>query len=453
MIQEFIGHFHPLFVHLPIGILAIAILLKWWFIKYPLVESEQVMSFVLKIAFISAVFSCITGYLLQLGGGYDQEMVDNHQWFGIALTILTGILAFREFNQKVSIGILASIAVLLAITGHLGGSITHGEDYLSFKPEKTQRPPLTDINKAVVYSDIIQPILEEKCYACHSDKKQKGELRLDNAEWITKGGENGSTFIAHDAENSLLYERLMLSENDKEHMPPKGKPQPTENEIKLINWWIAEGGSFEMKVAETKDRNQVAGALKSLTAENVEEISTVPSEKAPNIDPKALVDLKETGAVVLPVGENSNYLSINYLGKKSLDKVAVEALLPLKENVVWLKLNDTPVGDDVCEIISQCQNLTQLYIGGTKITDKGLKTLANLQHLQVLNLTNTAVTNEGLKSLASLKSLRSIYLFGSKIDKSKWAEIEQLFPHTELDSGGYRVPTLVTDTTLVVKAD
>ncbi|SOE22013.1 Uncharacterized membrane protein [Spirosomataceae bacterium TFI 002] len=453
MIQEFIGHFHPLFVHLPIGILAIAVLLKWWFIKKPIEQSAEVMSFVLKIAFVSAVFSCITGYVLQLGGGYDEEMVSNHQWVGIALTVFTGVLAFKDFPQKVTIGILGIISILLAVTGHLGGSITHGEDYLSFKPAKKERAPITDINKAVIYSDIVQPILEEKCYTCHSSKKQKGELRLDTAEWITKGGENGTSFVAHDTENSILFQRLLLPEVEKEHMPPKGKPQPTENEIKLIEWWINEGGDYKMTVAETKDRSQVAGALKSLTAVSVAAISTIPFEKGREIDSKALEALKETGAVVLPVGESSNYLSVNYLGKKSIDVTALQAMLPLKDNIVWLKLNDTNVDDKSCELIAECENLTQLYLGGTAITNEGLKELASLDHLQVLNLTNTAINNEGLKPLSSLKDLRNIYLFGSKVDKNNWSELEALFPNASLDSGGYVVPTLATDTVMVVKGD
>ena len=38
---------------------------------------------------------------------------------------------------------------------------------------------IANINEAVVYKDVIEPILAAKCYSCHGDSKQKGKLRLD----------------------------------------------------------------------------------------------------------------------------------------------------------------------------------------------------------------------------------------------------------------------------------
>jgi hypothetical protein len=33
---------------------------------------------------ISAIISCISGYLLSLSGDYDEELVNTHMWFAIA---------------------------------------------------------------------------------------------------------------------------------------------------------------------------------------------------------------------------------------------------------------------------------------------------------------------------------------------------------------------------------
>jgi len=51
--------------------------------------------------------------------------------------------------------------------------------------------------------------------------------------------------------------------------------------------------------------------------------------------------------------------------------------------------------------------------------------------------------------LKTIKNLRSIYLYQSAVDKTEWPALKKIFPKTILDSGGYTVPTLVTDTTQV----
>ena len=35
----------------------------------------------------------------------------------------------------------------------------------------------------------IRPLLAEQCFKCHGPEKQKGDLRLDSAEAIKKGGD------------------------------------------------------------------------------------------------------------------------------------------------------------------------------------------------------------------------------------------------------------------------
>jgi hypothetical protein len=74
---------------------------------------------------------------------------------------------------------------LIIITGHLGGSLTHGSDFLtkgfSEKDSVAEKEikPIADVQEANVYADIVQPIFESKCYSCHNKSKKKGKLRLD----------------------------------------------------------------------------------------------------------------------------------------------------------------------------------------------------------------------------------------------------------------------------------
>jgi hypothetical protein len=69
-----------------------------------------------------------------------------------------------------------------------------------------------------------------------------------------------------------------------------------------------------------------------------------------------------------------------------------------------------------------------------------------LTRLRYLNLVGTNVTADGIKKLNTLKELKAIYLYQTNIDKSKWPQLKKSFPKTLLDSGGYIVPLLVSDT-------
>ena len=71
----------------------------------------------------------------------------------------------------------------------------------------------------------VRPLLAEKCYSCHGDKKQKGGLRLDSLEAILKGGESGPAVVPGKPDESLLVEAINYAGPE---MPPNGKLAPGE---------------------------------------------------------------------------------------------------------------------------------------------------------------------------------------------------------------------------------
>lgn len=88
----------------------------------------------------------------------------------------------------------------------------------------------------------IQPILEKRCFSCHSRLQQKGGLRLDAGSLIHKGGKEGPVLKIGNASQSPIIQRL-LSTDDSERMPPEGKSLPTE-EIEQVRQWIDAGAAF-----------------------------------------------------------------------------------------------------------------------------------------------------------------------------------------------------------------
>jgi hypothetical protein len=355
------------------------------------------------------------------------------------------------FKIQVSISIL--LFVLIVITGHLGGSLTHGSDYLTKSWSLTsdtvaQRKPIPNVQEAMVYSDVIQPILQTKCYSCHGKNKQKGKLRMDDSLRLMKGGKDGPVIVPGNAEKSEMAKRISLPREDDDHMPPKEKPQPTEQEIALIHWWIKSGASFDKKVKQLDQPEELKPAL--LALQNVQEkkiiVPDIPAKPVVKANDEAIKKLKDIGAVVEPVAQNTNYISANFVTVTKPGDKEVQLLLPLKEQLIELKLGGASITDSALLVISQFKNLMRLQVDHTKITDKGLANLKALENLRYLNLVGTPVTEKGVLQLKDLKSLRSIYLYQTGVKKSEWKDLKKAFPKTLIDSGGYTVPFLPTDT-------
>ncbi|MCP9756738.1 hypothetical protein EGI26_16350 [Lacihabitans sp. CCS-44] len=448
MIIDFLGKFHPLLVHLPIGFFVLAFALKvlsFW-------KNEEAINAILPVmlilSFCASLFSSITGFLLSQSGEYDIEMVNNHQWAGIGFTVFVGGFYILRNNSKLNLPFWGISIILLVVVGHLGGSLTHGEDFLSLSTKPVENKPIADVQKAAVYEEIIKPIFEEKCYSCHSAKKQKGNLRLDSPDSILKGGKNGKTIVPHEIEKSILSQRLFLKDSDEEHMPPKGKTQLSNEELKIINWWIKEGASFDKKANQLNQTTEIKQALLTFQAGNVvaKGISNVPEKDVEKGSEESIVLLKTSGILAITVAANSNYLLVNLRG---IDPSAkdIEALKSLKKQVVWFNAANLKNAEGLANLFKELNEIRVLHLNKTNFSDKAMAEISYLSHLQTLNLSHTLVTEKGLEKLKDLKELQKVFLYKSKV---KFSLLDfSKFPNIKIDTGGYYVPTFETDTTTV----
>jgi uncharacterized membrane protein len=462
-ISELIGHLHPLLVHLPVGILLMGVLLQWlsYTVKYKIVRPAVPVIFF--FGMIAAICSCITGYLLSNDDDYDKTMVHWHQWMAIVLSLVSILLYLKVKFPRWSVNekILSLILLLLIfITGHLGGSLTHGSGYLTkpladifgtdSTPEITIKP-VPNVQEAYAYTNVIKPILQTKCYSCHGPNKQKGKLRMDDSLMLMLGGKDGKVIEPGNEGQSALIKRLLLPVDNEDHMPPKEKPQPTENQIVLLEWWISKGANFQKKVKEIDQPDNINRILFALQNINTtgRKSTDIPDEKVDKADEITIEKMRRRGLIVLPIAQNSNWLTVNFVTDTLIDKEDIQSLLALKKQLIWLKMGDTRLGDSDMVVIAQLKNLRFLSLEHTNITDRGLKAIQSNQNLQYLNLVGTNVTLNGVLQLKELKSLKSLYLFQTNISKSEWAVLNNAFPKTQIDSGGYSVPLLPTDTTVV----
>ena len=460
---EFIGHLHPVLVHLPIGILLVAVLFYLLSLQEKYSSLRPGAGLALFIGMICAIASCISGYILSTIDDYDNDLVSSHKWMGIAVAAISMISWLLHYKKLAVVKwMVATLAVLIFITGHSGGSLTHGSDYLtkmfstSSLTVEDERKPIPDVQEAAVYEDVVQPLLSSKCYSCHNANKQKGKLRLDDPEWILLGGKDRAALIPGKADQSEMIKRLLLPRHHEDHMPPKEKSQLTEEEIALLHWWVSSGASFEKKVKEIEQTEKIKPVLLALQTAVVEDEKEMPDlpekpvEKAADSSIKKLID---RGAVVLPVASNTNYLMVNFVSVPDLKDDDLKLLLPLEKQLSWLKLGGHPITDSALKYISRCTSLTRLHLDHTDISDTGLSSLQTLKELHYLNLVATKISAKGLSSLKNLQQLQSVYIYQTVIDKKDHLLLAKNFPNTKFETGGYALPVLVSDTTKYTKEE
>lgn len=470
----FFGHFHPLIVHLPIGFLLIAGVLEAGRRLGKINVSDSAIGTVLFWSAVSATVACLFGYLLSLGGGYDREMLESHQWQGIGVAVFAWVawaVKSDRFGNQIPFGsllyapaLVVSI-ILLMTAGHLGGSLTHGSDYLTqYTPEPFRTlagipprkeaevaiVPITDVDNALVYNQIVNPILQARCAQCHNAEKSKGDLRVDTPQLLQKGGEDGPVFVAGKSSESQLVKRCLLPLEDDDHMPPKGKTQLTDSQVAILSWWIDQGASFDKKVSELKVTDAVRPALAELgggaPAGGVGARATVASTgpapepevlkmKVPVANAAAVEAARKTGLLVMPLSKEQNQLEVSAVNAKNFSDADAAALPALSEQLVWLKLSNTGVGDATLAQVGKLKNLHKLHLEQTKITDAGLKNLKSLQNLAYLNLYGTSISDAGLVELTSLKNLRTLYLWQTKVSPAGLEQLKKAMPQLEIIGG------------------
>ena len=457
---ELIGHFHPVIVHLPIGVLLVALLLQLLSRKEKYASVKPVVRIVLLWGSIAAIIACITGYFLSISDDYDRSLVNWHMWMAIGVVLVSLILYTKEVNPKVEVSkslLSVGLLVLITLTGHFGGSLTHGSDYLT-KPfykilsidtaESTAIKPVANVQEAIAYNDIIQPILKTRCYSCHNENKQKGKLRMDDIDRLMKGGKDGIIIDVKNVDSSRMLQRLLLPTDNEHHMPPKEKPQLSENQIKLIHWWISNKADFKKKVKELDQPEKIKPVLYALQKPvNIrKEAIDIPASAVEKADEKIIDKLRANGWLILPVSQNSNYLESSFTNNSSINKTDFKLLSQLSKQLIFLKINNASISDHAVGEMAKLSNLRRLNLANTDISDKSVSELNSIKNLQHLNLVGTKVSPQGILQLRDLKELKTLYLYQAKISDADTAKIRALFAKTDIDFGNYAVPLLQTDT-------
>lgn len=483
-LARFFGRFHPLVLHLPIGMLVLVLITETGrlFSKTKSQTSGIVPIF---FAAATAVVAVLLGFVLyySAGGEYKQELAERHLYGGIifACGVIVAFIAKVWVNYVDGRGnplywvLLVANTGVMSLASHDGASLTHGEGYLTkYAPEPVLRllkmpvpekkdkkeeksesgeapAPAVDgvpvpaaSSDPVVYTDIVTPIFEQKCYSCHNAEKQKGKFRMDDYELLVKGGKEGKDLVHGKSAESLLVVRIELPKDDDERMPPEGKKELTPDEVALIKWWIDSGASKDAKLSTLQPTDAIKASLAKLvpSGDAVKEKAVAAEEVKKSADKRDAVKIeveklrKEFPAALNFESQSSPGLVFTAVSmRKSFGDDQLAKLKPVISNMVSMDLSASTVTDNGAKMLEEAKELKSLRLSETALTDAGLDTLAKLDKLESLNLYGTQVTNQGVEKLAVLTSLKKLYLWQTKVDAAEIEELKKKLPGCEIIVG------------------
>ena len=413
---QYLGKFHPVILHLPIGALYFTFCLALAD-KYFKDNFSVPIRIGLFFSFVSAVISCLLGYFLSLSGEYGEKLLNLHMWLGISTAVLNGFLLWIHYKSLFKNRFLSFFGltiIILTVTGHFGASMTHGEDFLT--PPSFENEVVVELKDSInLYSQVIRPILNNKCVKCHNQSKSKGGLLMDSMDNMISGGKSGNIFVANNSLESHMYNYLVLPMDDDLHMPPEGNRQLKTHEIELIKYWIDSGANFE-KFEKTQDSNDEL--IRNLASFFPKPIATAPPPKISHLQ-----TLQKLNFRVERNSNENNLIEIKFLGEV-LENKHIKALLNVKNQLIKLDLSNSNLNDRMIAKLGSLEKLLYLKINDTEISERGL---ANISKSVVsLNLNNTNIDFESLASFLQKSNVKNVYLWNTNISSDDQKELKNL---------------------------
>lgn len=449
----FAGRFHPTIVHFPIAFLilgaSIEILAPSW---RQAARVQPAVPFILGLGAFSALAAAVLGYLLSLGGGYEAGLLSLHMWLGFivfALSVgLAAVSIMKTSRGRIYRGALAVLLVLIVVTGHFGGSLARGSDYLTYylpTPVKqltglgriSSAGLIADVDSALVYADLVQPILDRRCVKCHGASKAKGDLRLDTRGGLEEGGRNGPAYVPGNPGRSEIVRRITLSPFDEDAMPPRGEPPLDVGETEVIRWWVYHQASFEMRIADVPEMpSAVDTYVKRVAAPQAPRRSGIFALEVPDADSTAIAALRRKGLVISRLDPDAPFLEVSAANvRDGFTDSDFEALRPIARQISRLDVAATQITSRASAVLPEMPHLTHLHLENTDVDGAILEGLRGLEYLEYLNLYGTALNDQDLEHVSEMNSLSSLYLWQTGISADRAAALRRANPGLYVNVG------------------
>lgn len=416
---DYIGKFHPVVVHLPIGALLFTLLMVLLALKQYTTYSKAI-KLGLVFSFFGALVSSSLGYVLYRSGGYEATAVQSHLILGWVSTASLAVLWYlfeRVAFHRVFFPLFMMSTLAIGLTGHFGGQLTHGEEYFAL-PTPAPPPARVNLDSIQLYSQAVAQIFDKKCVSCHNFSKRKGGLALHQPQAMLEGGERGLPFEMNNATESRIITYAQLPIEDDLHMPPQGRPQLTSSEIQLLSYWIDQGATFDTSASMETFPEEVQTAITQF----------LPKE-LPDVGPLKISALEALQAAQFRVSSHladTPFIQAKFEGK-TINRSVLMALDAAAEQIVVLELPKMELPQNFWPQLKKLTNLQKLRLDGTNIQDAQLTHLTELP-LRSLNLVGTPITAAGISPLLQHPTLEFLYAWDTKIETAAQEKLQEQTP-------------------------
>jgi hypothetical protein len=454
----FLGRFHVLILHLPLGILTLAVALEILVRFRPFRFLENAVAPAWIAAAISALATVALGLMHATEDSFeDMDAVEAHGWAGVTLAAVTCLIAIlrtrmtappphagegreraprwagpewvarlysavqpafapgsaldRGYDKVWGVPV-AAVLFLMFLTGHLGGNLTHGDTYLlQYAPgpirvlaglpaDAGPRPKPQDLASADIYLDVVQPALEQRCLSCHNNSKKSGGLSMAAYETLMKGGSKGAVITPGNPAASDLFRRVNLAPTSSDFMPKDGKTPLNRNEVAAIGWWISQGAPKTATVGSLTLTAEASAAIQAVigTAGGAgeEEAVAAGSDEAP------LPQVAEADKAAVAKAVEAGFIVRKVAKGSNLVDVDYVSANPVTREMI----ND---------LAGFGPNILRLNLRHAGITDVEVNTIAGFSNLRRLRLEENAITDAAATDIAGLKNLTYLNLTNTKV--------------------------------------
>ncbi len=147
----------------------------------------------------------------------------------------------------------------------------------------------------------IRPLLANRCYRCHGEKKQRGDLRVDSPASLKKGGASGSAVVIPGQPEKSLLIQAVRHLNDDLRMPPGKKL--TKQEIADLAHWVKTGALFPDSGKVAKNQGSQHWAFQPPQDPPVPDVKDKTWPQSP-LDHFVLAELEAKGLRPAPAADN-----------------------------------------------------------------------------------------------------------------------------------------------------
>ncbi|HED64303.1 MAG TPA: hypothetical protein ENJ09_01990 [Planctomycetes bacterium] len=254
----FLGRLHPSVVHFPIALLVVAALLGILGARRPTSDAVLVL---VRLGAIAAIVAAGLGWLFAEHDPPARGLRDAllwHRWAGVGTAVLAvaatiSVGRARRAGKPAPVLALLVVAIGVSWTGHLGGTMVYGEDFLTepFREKATDASPTVEpgpveesaeevhaVPAEVSFQADVLPIFAKHCFDCHGPEgPAKAGLRLADEDALFEDVPELWVVLPGQPDESLLLQLVRLPPDDEDHMPKEGDPLD-EDELATLRAWI-----------------------------------------------------------------------------------------------------------------------------------------------------------------------------------------------------------------------